>query len=148
MTKNKTLAEHHDGGLDSQGGAQQGTGARGEQYLDGPGRSHKIARKVLFGTSTVGAPKHVLSHKKISLSHCPFFRSKRTAQLSHAGLTKRLNLPFFVGCERQHHNLTIPFLRLLSLLFHCPCSSYAEASASASASLNNLTEEGVRAAGF
>jgi hypothetical protein len=78
MTKNKILAEHHDGGPDGQGGAQQGTGARGEQYLDGLARSHKIARKVLFGTSTRGASKQIhTSHKKSSLTDCPFFRSKR-----------------------------------------------------------------------
>src|SRR3954469_10089079 len=78
MTRNKILAEHHDGGPDGQGGAQQGTGARGEQYLDGPARSHKIARKVLFRTSTRGAPKQIhTSHKKSSLTACPFFRSKR-----------------------------------------------------------------------
>ena len=66
MTQNKILAEHHDGGPDGQGGAQQGTGARGEQYLDGLARSHKIARKVLFGTSPSGVPKQIhTSHKKI-----------------------------------------------------------------------------------
>src|SRR4051794_27601712 len=79
MTRNKILAEHHDGGPDGQGEAQQGTGARGEQYLDGPARSHKIARKVLFRTSTRGAPKQIhTSHKKSSLTDCPFFRSKRS----------------------------------------------------------------------
>jgi len=79
MTKNKTLAEHHDGGPEGQGGAQQGTGARGEQYLDALARSHKIARKVLFGTSTGSAPEQIhTSRKKSSLTDCPFFRSKRT----------------------------------------------------------------------
>src|SRR4051812_19733500 len=83
MTRNKILAEHHDGGPDGQGGAQQGTGARGEQYLDGPARSHKIARKVLFRTSTRGAPKQIhTGHKKSSLTDCPFFRSKRRAVLA------------------------------------------------------------------
>jgi len=78
MTKNKTLAEHHDGGPEGQGGAQQGTGARGEQYLDALARSHKIARKVLFGTSTGSAPEQIhTSRKKSSLTDCPFFRSKR-----------------------------------------------------------------------
>src|SRR3954469_12965601 len=84
MTKNKILAEHHDGGPDGQGGAQQGTGARGEQYLDGLARSHKIARKVLFGTSTRGASKQIhTSHKKSSLTDCPFFRSKRRTVPDH-----------------------------------------------------------------
>src|ERR1041384_5313172 len=35
--KNKILAAHHGVGRGCQGGAQQGTGARGEQYLDSPG---------------------------------------------------------------------------------------------------------------
>ena len=79
MTKNKNLAEHHDAGPGSQGGAQQGTGARGEQYLDGLARSHKIARKVLFGTSTVRrARTNPYQSQKSSLTDCPFFRSKRT----------------------------------------------------------------------
>src|SRR3954453_6471740 len=87
MTKNKNLAEHHDGGPDGQGGAQQGTGARGEQYLDGLARSHKIARQVLFGTSTIGASKQIhISYKKSSLSDCPFFRSKRRKTRLHEGL--------------------------------------------------------------
>jgi hypothetical protein len=33
---------------DSQGGAQQGTGARGEQYLDGLARSRKMTAPDLF----------------------------------------------------------------------------------------------------
>jgi hypothetical protein len=49
--QNKNVAAHHGGGPDRQGGAQQGTGARGEQYLDGPARSHTIARRILFGIS-------------------------------------------------------------------------------------------------
>ena len=79
ITKNKNLAAHHGGGSDSQGGAQQGTGARGEQYLDGPTRSHTIAPKVLFGISSRCAPKQIGPGKrKNSLTECPFFRSKRT----------------------------------------------------------------------
>ena len=78
MTKNKNLAEHHDGGPGSQGGAQQGTGARGEQYLDGLARSHKIARKGLFGISTMRrARTNPYQSQKSSLTDCPFFRSKR-----------------------------------------------------------------------
>src|SRR5947207_2966579 len=81
ITKNKNLAAHHGGGSDSQGGAQQGTGARGEQYLDGPTRSHTIAPKVLFGISSRCAPKQIGPGKrKNSLTECPFFRSKRNGQ--------------------------------------------------------------------
>src|SRR4051812_40634295 len=81
ITKNKNLAAHHGGGSDSQGGAQQGTGARGEQYLDGPTRSHTIAPKVLFGISSRCAPKQIGPGKrKNSLTECPFFRSKRICE--------------------------------------------------------------------
>ena len=82
MTKNKTLAKHHDGGLDSQGGAQQGTGARGEQYLDGPTRSHTIAARILFGTHNSASKQTLISNKKSSLAEYPFFRSKRNSRFS------------------------------------------------------------------
>jgi len=80
MTKNKILAAHHGGGRDCQGGAQQGTGARGEQYLDSPARSHTIAPKVLFGVLFHTHPKQNKFHqnKKNTLTECPFFRSKRS----------------------------------------------------------------------
>ena len=42
------LAAHHGGGLGGQGGAQQGTRARGEQYLDGPARSHTLGAAQLL----------------------------------------------------------------------------------------------------
>jgi hypothetical protein len=45
---NNSLAAHPGGGSGSQGGAQQGTRARGEQYLDGPARSHTLAALELF----------------------------------------------------------------------------------------------------
>jgi hypothetical protein len=80
-SKNKILATHHGEGPGGQGGAQQGTGARGEQYLDGLARSHKIQSRILFGTSR--APKQTqLTTKKNSLSRCPVFRSKRTPRKS------------------------------------------------------------------
>jgi hypothetical protein len=47
-----SLAAHLGGGRDGQGGAQQGTGARGEQYLDGPDRSHTLAAAELLDPST------------------------------------------------------------------------------------------------
>jgi transposase InsO family protein len=46
--KNKSLAEHPGEATGGQGGAQQGTGARGEQYLEGTARSRTIAAKDLF----------------------------------------------------------------------------------------------------
>jgi hypothetical protein len=77
-TKNKILAAHLGGGLGRQGGAQQGTGARGEQYLDGPTRSHTIAAWILFGPSHRPAQIHKNNNdEKTSLNDCPFFRSKR-----------------------------------------------------------------------
>jgi len=76
--QNKNLAAHHGGGSDSQGGAQQGTGARGEQYLDGPARSHIIARRILFGTSIAHTQTSKAKTEKSSLNTYPFFRSKRT----------------------------------------------------------------------
>src|SRR5438045_2345532 len=54
---NNSIAAHPGGGPSSQGGAQQGTGARGEQYLDGSARSHKIAALELFAR-TVFNNKH------------------------------------------------------------------------------------------
>ncbi len=42
------LAAHLGGGPGSQGGAQQGTGGRGEQYLDGPARSHTLVAPNCF----------------------------------------------------------------------------------------------------
>src|SRR3989442_13011365 len=76
-TKNKILAAHLGGGPGRQGGAQQGTGARGEQYLDGPVRSHTIAAWSLFGASR--APQQIQTGRnhKTSLTDFPFFRSKR-----------------------------------------------------------------------
>jgi transposase InsO family protein len=46
--KNKSIAAHPGGAPDSQGGAQQGTGARGEQYLDGLARSRIMPAQDLF----------------------------------------------------------------------------------------------------
>jgi len=46
--KNKSIAAHPGGASDSQGGAQQGTRARGEQYLDGQTRSRTMAPPDLF----------------------------------------------------------------------------------------------------
>src|SRR3989442_3619532 len=76
-TKNKILAAHLGGGPGRQGGAQQGRGARGEQSLDGPVRSHTIAAWSLFGASR--APQQIQTGRnhKTSLTDCPFFRSKR-----------------------------------------------------------------------
>ena len=44
-TKNNSLAEHFGRRMARQGGAQQGTGARGEQYLDGLAFCHTISAK-------------------------------------------------------------------------------------------------------
>jgi hypothetical protein len=46
--KNKSLAAHLGGATNGQGGAQQGTRARGEQYLDGSSRSHTLSAPDLF----------------------------------------------------------------------------------------------------
>ena len=65
---NPALAAHHGGDRGGQGGAQQGTGARGEQYLEGHGRSHTLA-----------AQAEVVSHAHsfiFPLNNRPFFRSK------------------------------------------------------------------------
>src|SRR5262249_18365878 len=48
FSQSNFLAAHFGGGWGSQGGAQQGTGARGEQYLDGPIRSHTLAAPKLL----------------------------------------------------------------------------------------------------
>jgi hypothetical protein len=82
-TKNKILAAHHGGGWGSQGGAQQGTGARGEQYLDGTNRSHTIAHSGFVLGPQHRAPK--LKTNKNSLSIRPFFRSKRTRREDKPG---------------------------------------------------------------
>ena len=74
--KNKILKALHGGGPSSQGGAQQGTGARGEQYLDGLDRSHTLARKILFEPSSALKHPHTIVNK-IHLNDSPFFRSKR-----------------------------------------------------------------------
>ena len=73
---NNSLAEHFGEGPSSQGGAQQGTGARGEQYLDGLDRSHTVARKILFEPSSALKHPHTIVNK-IHLNDSPFFRSKR-----------------------------------------------------------------------
>jgi hypothetical protein len=75
IAKNKTLAAHHGGGWGGQGGAQQGTRAGGEQYLDGPSRSHTMARIGFVLGPQHRAPKS--TNNKNSLNVCPFFRSKR-----------------------------------------------------------------------
>jgi len=61
-TENKILAAHRGEGLGSQGGAQQGTGARGEQYLDSPARSHTLAAGILFGLPPM--PKGSTTHQQ------------------------------------------------------------------------------------
>jgi len=64
--KNKNLAAHHGGGSDSQGGAQQGTGARGEQYLDGLTRSHTIRRRIfVWDLSNRASNKSMSVNQKI-----------------------------------------------------------------------------------
>jgi hypothetical protein len=69
---NDCLAASLGGGWRSQGGAQQGTRARGEQYLDGVSRSHTLAPKQLFG----------IAHTNNFSATCPFFRSKPRVLLS------------------------------------------------------------------
>src|SRR3954467_5438816 len=80
---NKTLSADHGGGPRGQGGAQQGTGARGEQYLDGGDRSHTLARRILFEPSS--AFKLPSTINKIPLNNCPFFRSKRRSKIQGSG---------------------------------------------------------------
>jgi hypothetical protein len=63
---NNCLAAHLGGGSRGQGGAQQGTRARGEQYLDGASRSHTLAAGQLFGITNTNNPSAPI----------PFFRSK------------------------------------------------------------------------
>ena|SRR5215475_2365464 len=79
--KNNSLAAHLGGGASSQGGGEQGTGARGSHYLDGSPRSHTIAAKGIVFEVRSG-PKHwpflIPSLNKNSLTDCPYFRSKRT----------------------------------------------------------------------
>src|SRR5215510_11004751 len=78
--KNNSLAAHLGGGASSQGGGEQGTGARGSHYLDGSTRSHTIAAKGIVFEVRSG-PKHwpflIPSLNKNSLTDCPYFRSKR-----------------------------------------------------------------------
>jgi hypothetical protein len=72
---NNSLAEHFGEGPSSQGGAQQGTGARGEQYLDGSDRSHTMR----LGNCLIPRPPISNSDQtKNYLTDCPFFRSKPT----------------------------------------------------------------------
>jgi hypothetical protein len=68
---NNCLAALLGGGSRGQGGAQQGTRARGEQYLDGASRSHTLAAGQLFEITNTNNPS--------ALS--PFFRSKPTAKI-------------------------------------------------------------------
>lgn len=53
IAKNKSTAAHPGGAPESQGGAQQGTGARGEQYLDALARSRTIAAQDLFSSRQI-----------------------------------------------------------------------------------------------
>lgn len=76
--QNKTLSASDGGGPGGQGGAQQGTGARGEQYLDGRDRSHTLARRILFEPSS--ALKLSLTINQIPISRTTFFRSKRRSR--------------------------------------------------------------------
>src|SRR6516162_2222839 len=64
---NQSLAAPQAGGLCSQGGAQQGTRARGEQYLDGTDRSLILAAQDCLASQTT---------PKIPSDICPLFRSK------------------------------------------------------------------------
>src|SRR5438445_13349882 len=76
LAASNSLAAHLGGGRGSEGGAQQGTGARGEQYLDGLARSHTIAALKLFAPAAVlNTQIRPLETIKNTLSECPFFRS-------------------------------------------------------------------------
>src|SRR5438093_363623 len=79
-SKNKILAAHHGGGPGGQGGAQQGTGARGEQYLDGPDLRHTLARRILFA-SFPHACKQTHNNKTLLLSVRFFEASPDTAPI-------------------------------------------------------------------
>ena len=63
---NKSLAGHQGEGLCCQGGAQQGTGARGEQYLDSTALRPTLAARICLESR----PLTILSNTR------PFFRSK------------------------------------------------------------------------
>src|SRR5215510_11212863 len=99
--KNNSLAAHLGGGASSQGGGEQGTGARGSHYLDGSPRSHTIAAKGIVFEVRSG-PKHwpflIPSLNKNSLTDCPYFRSKRT-RVGAGGASPR--------CD--HHVIPFPF---------------------------------------
>jgi|SRR5437867_503640 len=81
-SKNKILAAHHGGGPGGQGGAQQGTGARGEQYLDGPDLRHTLARRILFA-SFPHACKQTHNNKTLLLSVRFFEASPVASHLTH-----------------------------------------------------------------
>src|SRR6185436_12179926 len=74
--KSKTLAAPLGRRPGCQGGAQRGGrgGTRREQYLDSPAFDHTLAARVLFlaAVPTFGYD----SKQKLSLTDCPFFRSK------------------------------------------------------------------------
>ena len=102
-SKNKILAAHHEGGPGGQGGAQQGTGARGEQYLDGPELPHTLVRTILFGNLT-RAPQQTHNNKN-SLTECPIFRSKRTEAKRNATAASQAGVP----CFRRQTAVVEPF---------------------------------------
>src|SRR6185295_18161407 len=76
--KSKTLAAPLGRRPGCQGVAQRGCrgGTRREQYLDSPAFDHTLAARVLFlaAVPTFGDD----SKQKLSLTDCPFFRSKPT----------------------------------------------------------------------
>src|SRR5262249_46586735 len=94
--KNSSLAAHLGGGASSQGGGEQGTGARGSHYLDGSPRSHTIAAKGIVFEVRSG-PKHwpflIPSLNKNSLTDCPYFRSKRIRDEKRTSLLCALCVP-------------------------------------------------------
>jgi hypothetical protein len=72
ISTNNSLAAHLGGGRGSQGGAQQGTGARGEQYLDGLAQSHIIAALELF---VPDYPNHSNCNEQNHLACVRFFEA-------------------------------------------------------------------------
>src|SRR5258706_16202247 len=94
ISLNNSLAAPLGGGSSSQGGAQKGTGARGEQYLDGLARSHKLRALELF-EPTPTAEQTIQLNKQNYLTNRPSFRSKPTRARSCVAKLRQMR----IGCN-------------------------------------------------
>jgi hypothetical protein len=101
---NNCSAAHFGGGSRGQGGAQQGTGARGEQYVDGVSRSHTLAAGQLFGTANTNNPLCSVRFFEASPVYGCFLKENLKQKERKS---KRMTMKALSGVRKRHPALTL-----------------------------------------